>query len=81
MVQWLQIHLSMQGTWVQSLVREQATGQRSLCATATEPVCSGAHTTTGEKLLGRLEKEQISQDGGGQALSPPHCVNIWLCNI
>ena len=70
MVQWLQIHLSVQGTWVQSLVREQATGQRSMCATATEPVCSGTHTTAGEKLLGHVEKEQISQDGGGQALSP-----------
>ena len=69
MIQWLRIHLPMKGTWVQSLVREQATGQQSLCATATEPVCSGAHTTTGEKLSGRVGKEQINQDGSGQALS------------
>ena len=70
MIQWLRIHLPMKGTGVQSLVREQATGQRSLCATATEPVCSGAHTTTGEKFSGRVGKEQIGQDGSGQALSP-----------
>ena len=70
MIQWLRIHLPMQGTWVQSLVREQATGQRSLCATATEPVCSGAHTTTAEKRLGCVGKEQISQDGSSQAILP-----------
>ena len=38
--QWLRIHLPMQGTQVQSLVREDptCTEQLSPCATTTEPV-------------------------------------------
>ena len=36
-VQWLRIHLPMQGTQVQSLVWEDPTGQLSLCATTAEP--------------------------------------------
>ena len=36
-VQWLRIHLPMQGTQVQSLVREDPAGQLSLCATTAEP--------------------------------------------
>ena len=35
-VQWLRIHLPVQGTQVQSLVREDPAGQLSLCATNTE---------------------------------------------
>ena len=33
MVQWLKIHLPMQGTWIQSLLREDSTGQLNLCTT------------------------------------------------
>ena len=44
--QWLRICLAMQGTLVQSLVQEDATGQLSPCTT-TEPVFKspGAETT------------------------------------
>ena len=36
---WIRIRLSMQGTWVQSLVQEDATEQLSPSATTTEPEC------------------------------------------
>ena len=37
MAQWLRIHLPMQGTWVQALVREDPTAEQlSPCATTTE---------------------------------------------
>ena len=41
LVQWLRIHLPMQGTWVQSLVQGDATswgwGELSPCTSTTEP--------------------------------------------
>ena len=36
-VQWLRVYLSVQKTWVQSLVWEDAAEQLSLWATTTEP--------------------------------------------
>ena len=58
-VQWLRIHLPMQGTWAQSLVGKipHILGQQSLCATTTEPthlelmLCNkrSPHTTTREQ--------------------------------
>ena len=49
-VQWLRIHLPVQGTWVQSLVQEDAIchGQLSL---TTEPTLPRAHAPQQQKPL------------------------------
>ena len=47
-VQWLRIHLPMQGRWIWLLVWEDphAMGQLSLCAVTTEPALEGVSSTT-----------------------------------
>ena len=53
-VQWMRIHLPMQGTWVQSLVQKipHAAEQLSLSTTTTEPSLWGPWATTTELLCG-----------------------------
>ena len=61
MVQGLKIHFPMQGTWIQSLLREDSTGQLNLCTTTTgseyhdyqslyalEPILSNKRSTAWE---------------------------------
>ena len=53
MVQWLRICIAMQGTQVQSLVKEvrsHVTEQLSLSSVTTEPLSSGAQATTRKDL-------------------------------
>ena len=64
MVQWLRIHLPMQGTRVRALVREDPTCHRvtkpvhpqllSLCSGAHEPQLLSPHATTTEPVLQSL---------------------------
>ena len=67
-VQWLRIHLPMQGTWVQSLVRKipYALEQLSHCAASTEPDCWSPYSAAGEAGAVRGPAPQ------GRA-APAHC--------
>ena len=50
-VQWLRNHLPMQGTWVRSLVWEDAIGQLSSGTTTTESACCRACARPQEQTL------------------------------
>ena len=50
MLQWLKVHLSMQATWVRSLVREDSTGHG-----AAKPVCHNYRAHSPEPMLCKRE--------------------------
>ena len=66
-IQWLRIHLPMQGTWVQSLVGElkppHATGQLSLHATVKSPAHKPQRRPCAAKIKKR-ERESQEQNQG-----------------
>ena len=55
-IQWLRIHLPKQGTWVQSLVREDST-----CLATTKPVCHN-HQRPGTMEPGLLNKRSHGKE-------------------
>ena len=69
MIQWLRIHLPMQGTWVPSLVGEYPT-----CHRATKPVPVACATTTEPELSARelqVLKPTCPGDRAAKRESPP----------
>ena len=66
-VKWLRIHLPMQGTWVQSLVREDST-----CHWAAKPVCPSCWAPV-LQLLKSVRMDLCSALRGHCREKPAHC--------
>ena len=79
MVQWLRIHLAMQGTWVRPLVQDDSTCYRAAKpdhAPVAEPVLRNPRTTTTEADMPRLMRgthpEPVLCNTGGHCRSSSH---------
>ena len=72
MVQWLQIHLPMQGTWVRSLVWEDPTCCRATKHLNTKPVLWSLGTATLSPHHATSEARRLRNKGSPHNEKPMH---------